>query len=105
MNLEYIGIYHDCNLPMEGKLLVSYINETEIIIRYDEEHPFRITQISILLENSEQMTLYDTFKCDYLAATDVDAKAFATSFAELILKYRKEYGSYLDGLKHRAPLK
>jgi len=103
--MKYIGIYHDFNLPSEGKLLAAYVGNIDIHIRYDEEHPFRITQVAILLEDSEQMKLYDVFECDYYAKTDVEARIFTTSFAELILKYRKEYGMYLNGLKYRRPIK
>jgi len=101
--MKHIGIYHDFNLPCEGKLLAAYVDNTEILIRYDEEQPFQIKQIAILLEDSEQMTLYDVFECDYYAKTDVEARTFAKSFAELILKYRQVYGEYLRGLKYRRP--
>jgi len=103
--MKYKGIYHDFNLPRKGKLLATYVDNIDIHIRYDEEQPFRITQIAILLEDSEQMKLYDVFECDYYAETDVEARTFAKSFAALILKYRKGYDEYLKGLKYRRPQK
>ena len=103
--MEHKGIYHDFNLPRKGKLLAAYVGNIDIHIRYDEEHPFRITQVAILLEDSEQMKLYDVFECDYYAKTDVEARAFAKSFAEFLLNYREIYKEYLIGFQHRQQTK
>jgi len=103
--MKYVGMYNDFNLPSEGKLLVCYIDNIEIFIRYDGENPLQLTQIAILLESSEYMTLYDVFQCEYHATDEVDAKAYVKSFAELLIKYREKYGRYLKNLKNRQPLK
>ena len=59
-----------------------------------EKVGFFIDKICVLLESSSIYNMYDVFEIQEDFDTDEDAKAFANTFAENVLKYRKNLLSY-----------
>ena len=55
---------------------------------------FFIDKICILLETSDTYNMYDVFEIQEYFDTDENAKSFANTFAENVLKYRESILSY-----------
>ena len=93
--MKYLGIYHDYNLPNHNlPRLIEYINNIEILTYYNAENPFYIEQIAVLLDSNTNYSAYDVFECGVYFTTEVEAKAFARTFAENLIKYRQEFANY-----------
>ena len=93
--MKYIGIYHDYNLPnINLPRFIEYINNIVVFTSYNEDNPFFIKQIAILLERTERYYAYDVFECGIYFDTDIESKSFARNFAENIIKYRQEFANY-----------
>ena len=80
MEISKIIIYHiliiqDC---------FAYLDEREIIISYNREHPFGVEQISILIDSEN--TLYAVFECGIFCTTDVQAKDVAKQFTQQLIE-------------------
>ena len=97
--MKYLGIYQSFQ-PIISKTprLLDFVGNIQVIIHYNEEHPFYIEQIAVLLDSyREHDTLieaYDVFECGVHLKTDTEAKAFGVSFAEELIKYRRELLRY-----------
>ena len=95
--MNYLGIYHDYNLPnIDSPHLFTYVNNVDVIINYNKQCPFYIEQIAVLLERTDKYLAYDVFECGIEAKTDVDAIATARSFVQNLLKYRNTFAKYLS---------
>lgn len=95
--MNYLGIYHNYNLPnIDSPRLFTYVNNVDVIINYNEQCPFYIEQIAVLLERTDKYEAYDVFECGIEAKTDVDAIATARSFVQNLLKYRNTFAKYLS---------
>lgn len=91
--MKYLGI-SSTNYSNSSRCLYSYLDNVEIVIVLNEEVGFFIDKICILLESSSTYNMYDVFEIQEDFDTDEDAKAFANTFAENVLKYRKNLLSY-----------
>ena len=77
----------------EYKQLYSYSKYgTSVYIYYTPNSPFRIQRIAVQLCDDYM----DLFECDVHADTDIEAKAFANTFAEELISYRETYIKFLD---------
>ena len=65
-----------------------------VFTSYNEDNPFFIEQIAVLLESTEQYSAFDVFECGLYFNTDVEAKSFSRNFAENLIKYRQEFANY-----------
>lgn len=93
--MKFLGIYHDYNLPKVNlPRLIEYIDNIAVLTSYNENNPFFIEQIAVLLESTEHYSAYDVFECGLYFNTDVEAKSFARTFAENLIKYRQEFANY-----------
>jgi hypothetical protein len=93
--MKYLGIYHDYNFPnINLPRFIDYINNIEVFTSYIAETPFFIKQIAILLDRTDNYSAYDVFECHIDFATDMQAKYFARTFAENLIKYRREFSNY-----------
>lgn len=93
--MKYLGIYHDYNLPnINLPRLIEYVNNIELLSSYNAENPFYIEQIAVLLDSNENYSAYDVFECGAYFTTEVEAKAFARTFAENLIKYRQVFTNY-----------
>lgn len=101
--MKYLGIYQSFQpiISKTPRLFVS-VDNVQVIIHYNVNHPFYVEQIAVLLESKiEHDTLieaYDVFECGVHCETDADAKAFGFSFAEELIKYRRELLKYFRPL-------
>jgi len=102
--MKYLGIYQSfqpilCKRPQ----LFAYAENVNIIINYDELQPFLVEHIGILLDmcsdGNKQIEAYDVFECGIHFTTDNEAKAFAVSLAQNLIKYRYEFSRYYNN-KH-----
>jgi hypothetical protein len=92
--MKFIGIFHNNNLPKHDyRRLFTYVGNVEVIIFYNEDQPFLVEQIAVLLDN--EYRAYDVFECLCKFESDVDAKAYAYSFAENLIQYRKSLSDYI----------
>ena len=95
--MQYLGIYHNYNLPnINLPRFIDYIHDIELLTSYNAENPFFIEQIAVLLDGNENYSAYDVFECGEFFTTDVEAKAFARTFAENLIKYRQEFANYYN---------
>lgn len=97
--MKYLGVYHDYNLPnINLPRFIEYIGNIELLASYNEENPFFIEQIAILLETTENYSAYDVFECGIYFSTDIEAKSFAKTFGENLIKYRQEFIRYHNSI-------
>lgn len=90
--MKYIGNFQNNNLPKAScSKLFAYYVEREIIICYNEQHPFFVEQIAILFD-SEYLT-YAVFECGIMCNTDTDAKKLGVKFAQELISIISNYGS------------
>ena len=96
--MNYLGICHDYNFPNSNSpRLFTYINnDVDVVINYNEQCPFYIEQIAVLLERTDKYRAYDVFECWIEAKTDVEAKEIARSFDQNLQKYRKSFAVYMS---------
>jgi hypothetical protein len=98
--MKFIGIFHNQNLPKHDyRRLFTFVGNADVIISYNEDQPFLVEQIAVLLDN--EYSAYDVFECSCRFESDVDAKEYAHSFAENLIKYRKSLSDYIHLDDHR----
>lgn len=96
MKMKYLRISPKQDLSTNRYCLLANVEDVDIIINYNPQCPFYIEQIAVLLDRNENKEIYDVFECGIEAHTDEEAKAIATSFAENLIKYRKQFKNYYD---------
>lgn len=95
--MKYLGIYSKQNLSDNNThLLLTYVGDVDVIINYNIKCPFYIEQIAVLLDRKEDKEFYDVFECEISASTDDEAKAYAWSFAENLIRYRQNFKEYYN---------
>ena len=96
--MEYIGIFTEDYFYLDGqklKILISHTeDDVEIIIRYDEEHPFLIKEIGIFLDNRNHFghlyRMYNVWKYESFATDDIECIAIAKHFATQVSKFLRD---------------
>lgn len=94
-------IMHHCGIVL-GHQLLDYCKEykqlysyskygTSVYTYYTPNSSFHIQRIAVQLCDDYM----DLFECDVHADTDIEAKAFATTFAEELISYRETYIKFL----------
>lgn len=89
--MTYLGHFNEENLPnIEGHRLFTFVNDdVDVIINYNVEFPFNITQIAVLKERNDNYVSFDVYECDIPSRTDTEAKSIAGSFARQLIEYRR----------------
>jgi len=97
--MKYLGIFQRfqpllCKRPQ----LFTNVENINIIINYNEQNPFLVEHIGILLDmysdKDKLIEAYDVFECGMHFNTDYETKEFAVSFAQNLIKYRREFSNY-----------
>lgn len=88
--MKYLGNYQNNNLPKQDlPKLFCYLDEREIIISYNAEHPFFVEQISILIDS--MYNTYAVFECGKMCNGDKEAKDFGEDFAQALINFIEDY--------------
>ena len=86
--MKYLGIFQSfqpilCKMPR----LFANVEDVNIIITYDEQNPFFIENIGVLLDrhsvNNTLIVAYDVFECGIHFNTDEEAKSFQSNLLKI----------------------
>ena len=93
--MKYLGIFPEDKFYLDGKnlkIFMAYIEDTELIIRYDGETPFLIKEIGIFLEKSETYgsKMYSVWEYEHFSKYDSECIAVAKQFATEVTNYLKD---------------
>lgn len=88
--MKYIGNFQNHNLPKnEYPKLFAYVDDKEIILSYNENQPFYVEQIAILIDSEFQT--YVVFDCGLMFGSDEDVKEFGRKFTSELIEYIRNY--------------
>ncbi|MCQ2195788.1 MAG: hypothetical protein MJZ28_12695 [Paludibacteraceae bacterium] len=89
--MKYVGSFQNHNLPKNDyPKLFTYSEGREIILNYNDNRPFYIEQISILIDS--EYHLYAVFECGLMFTSEVDAKNFGRNFTSELINLIDNYG-------------
>lgn len=88
--MKYIGNFQNHNLPKnEFPKLFAYVDDKEIILSYNENQPFYVEQIAILIDSEFQT--YAVFDCGVMFETDTNAKQFGQNFTFSLIELIRNF--------------